>query len=41
VKIGITGATSVEILEGLKDGETVALPGDVELRDGLDVIVAR
>lgn len=41
VKIGITGATSVEILDGLKDGDTVALPGDVELRDGLGVIVAR
>lgn len=41
VKIGITGATSVEILDGLKDDDTVALPGDVELRDGLEVVVAR
>lgn len=41
VKAGITGATSVEIVEGLQDGDTVALPGEVELRDGMEVIVAR
>jgi len=40
VKAGITGAGSVEILDGLAEGETVALPGDVELRDGMEIRVA-
>ncbi len=37
VRIGLAGATMVEIAEGLKEGEQVALPADVELRDGLVV----
>ncbi|MGH9814518.1 MAG: efflux RND transporter periplasmic adaptor subunit [Candidatus Acidiferrales bacterium] len=42
VKVGITGATSVEIVEGLSEGDRVALPGEVPLRDGMDVdVVAR
>lgn len=41
VKAGITGAGSVEIVAGLTEGETVALPGEVELRDGMQVTVAR
>ncbi len=41
VKTGITGATSVEIVEGLQDGAVVALPGEVELRDGLAVNVVK
>jgi HlyD family secretion protein len=41
VQVGITGARSVEIVGGLTEGETVALPGDVELRDGMAVIVRR
>jgi len=35
VRVGIAGATMYEILEGLKEGDRVALPGAVELRDGL------
>jgi HlyD family secretion protein len=41
VNVGITGARSVEILDGLKEGEMVALPRDVELRDGMEIRVAR
>lgn len=41
VNVGITGARSVEIREGLQEGEMVALPGDVELRDGMEIRVAR
>jgi len=41
VKVGITGATSVEILDGVKEGDWVAIPSEAELRDGMDVTVAR
>lgn len=41
VKAGITGAGSVEIVSGLSEGETVALPGEVELRDGMQVTIRR
>jgi HlyD family secretion protein len=37
VRVGIAGATDYEILEGLAEGDRVALPGEVELRDGLTV----
>ena len=39
IKVGIASATNYEVLEGLRDGERVALPGDVELRDGMSVRV--
>jgi HlyD family secretion protein len=39
VKLGIAGAAKQEILEGLAEGDRVVLPGDVELRDGLEVRV--
>jgi HlyD family secretion protein len=41
VQVGITGARSVEIAGGLSEGETVALPGEVELRDGMNVTIRR
>lgn len=37
VRVGIGSATKYEILDGLKEGERVALQSDVELRDGLKV----
>jgi len=40
IKVGIASATKYEVLDGLKGGERVALPGDVELRDGMAVHVA-
>lgn len=41
IKVGIASATSFEVLEGLREGEKVALPGDVVLRDGLSVRVVQ
>jgi len=41
IKVGIASATDYEVLEGLHEGEVLALPGDVELRDGLGVRVVR
>src|SRR5207245_1802063 len=41
IKVGIASATDYEVLEGLREGEVLALPGDVELRDGLGVRVVR
>jgi HlyD family secretion protein len=37
IRIGINSATSFEVLQGLNEGEEVALPGDVELSDGIKV----
>jgi len=39
IHVGIADATNYEVLSGLQEGELVALPGDVDLRDGMDVIV--
>jgi HlyD family secretion protein len=39
IHVGIADATSYEVVSGLQEGEMVALPGDVDLRDGMDVIV--
>ena len=35
--VGIADATNYEIVSGLQEGEMVALPGDVDLRDGMTV----
>jgi multidrug efflux pump subunit AcrA (membrane-fusion protein) len=37
VKLGIGSATKYEVLEGLSEKDRVAIPGEVELRDGLEV----
>jgi HlyD family secretion protein len=37
VQVGIASATKYEVLQGLAEGDLVGLPGDVELRDGLEV----
>ena len=39
IKVGIASATGYEVLEGLQEGETLALPGEVELKDGMTVRV--
>lgn len=39
IHVGIADATNYEVVSGLQEGEWVALPGDVDLRDGMDVIV--
>src|SRR5467141_1318771 len=37
--VGIADATNYEVVSGLQEGELVALPGDVDLRDGMTVTV--
>ena len=37
IQVGIADATNYEVLGGLEQSETVALPGDVDLRDGMPV----
>ena len=39
IQVGIADATSFEVLGGLQGNETVALPGDVDFRDGMVVKV--
>ncbi len=39
IRVGIASATKYEVLGGLQEGETLALPGEVELRDGMKVRV--
>lgn len=39
IHVGIASATNYEVFDGLQEGEMVALPTDVELRDGLRVRV--
>ncbi len=41
IKVGIASATSYEVVDGLGEGEMVALPGAVDLRDGLGVRVVQ
>ncbi|HXN24110.1 MAG TPA: efflux RND transporter periplasmic adaptor subunit [Candidatus Dormibacteraeota bacterium] len=41
IRVGIASATNYEILSGVNEGETVALPGDIELKDGMAVQVLR
>lgn len=41
IRVGIASPTNYEILSGVNEGETVALPGDVELKDGMAVQVLR
>lgn len=40
IKVGITSATKYEVLDGLRERDRVALPSDIELRDGMAVRVA-
>jgi HlyD family secretion protein len=39
IHVGIADATNYEVVSGLQEGELVALPGDVDLQDGMSVIV--
>ena len=39
IHVGIADATNYEVVSGLEEGELVALPGDVDLHDGMNVIV--
>ncbi len=37
ITVGIASTTAYEVLSGLNEGAQVALPGEVELRDGMEV----
>jgi HlyD family secretion protein len=39
IRVGIADSTNYEVVGGLQEGEMVALPGDIELRDGMPVRV--
>ena len=39
IHVGIADATNYEVVSGLEDNDLVALPGDVDLHDGMEVIV--
>ncbi len=39
IHVGIADATNYEVVSGLQEGELVALPGEVDLHDGMVVIV--
>jgi HlyD family secretion protein len=39
IRVGVASATDYEVVSGLKESDKVALPGDVELKDGMEVRV--
>jgi HlyD family secretion protein len=39
IRLGVASAADYEVLSGLREGEWVALPGEVELKDGMEVRV--
>jgi multidrug efflux pump subunit AcrA (membrane-fusion protein) len=39
IHVGMAGAANYEVLDGLREGDMVALPGDVELREDMRVRV--
>jgi HlyD family secretion protein len=39
IQVGIADATNYEVLSGIRDDEMIALPGDIDLRDGMAVRV--
>ena len=41
IRVGVSSAADYEVLSGLREGERIALPGEVELKDGMEVRVVR
>jgi HlyD family secretion protein len=41
IHVGIADATNYEVVSGLREGEMVALPGDVDLKDGMPVKIVK
>jgi HlyD family secretion protein len=39
IRVGIADATNYEVLSGIRDNELIALPGDIDLHDGMSVRV--
>ena len=41
IKVGIANPTKIEVLSGLSEGDVVALPGEVSLKENLRIIAVR
>ncbi len=41
IKVGIANPTMIEVLSGLNEGDVVALPGDVALKENLRIVAVR
>jgi multidrug efflux pump subunit AcrA (membrane-fusion protein) len=41
IKVGLANPTKIEVLSGLNQGDVVALPGDVSLKENLRIIPVR
>ena len=41
IKVGIANPTMIEVLSGLQEGDVVALPGDVSLKENLRIRAVR
>lgn len=41
IKVGIANPTKIEVLSGLGEGDVVALPGEVALKDNLRIVAVR
>ncbi|MDP9262990.1 MAG: efflux RND transporter periplasmic adaptor subunit [Acidobacteriota bacterium] len=41
IRVGVASAADYEVLSGLREEERIALPGEVELKDGMEVRVVR
>jgi HlyD family secretion protein len=41
IKVGIANPTKLEVLSGLSDGDVVALPGEVNLKENLRIVAVR
>jgi HlyD family secretion protein len=41
IKVGISNPTKIEVLSGLSEGDVVALPGEISLKENLRIIAVR
>jgi membrane fusion protein (multidrug efflux system) len=41
IKVGLANPTKIEVLSGLNQGDVVALPGDVSLKENLRIQAVR
>ena len=41
IKVGIADPTKIEVLSGLNEGDVVALPGDISLKENLRIVAVR
>jgi HlyD family secretion protein len=41
IKVGVANPTMIEVLSGLNQGDVVALPGDISLKENLRIVPVR